>query len=99
MQDNEFEKEVVGRLSNIEARLDMLAKGSEKLSSVNETSLTALQYAKAAHHRLDDYKEMAKKEKETSDRELEKYKESIRWTIGVAVTIASVIAGLVEHFI
>lgn len=97
--DKEFEKEIVGRLSGVEVKLDMLIEDNKKIDNANELAREALLSSKSAHHRIDEYKEGAEKERRDKERAFDKYKESIRWTVGITVTIASVILGLIEHFI
>ncbi|WP_196603421.1 hypothetical protein [Pectinatus haikarae] len=91
--EKEFEKETVSRLSAIETKLDMLvdscAPCRAKMENINDMSHEALQSAKSAHHRLDEHKKEFKKE-------LDAYKESTRWTIGISITIASIIVGIFE---
>lgn len=92
MINENFEKETESRLSRIETKVDMLADLVNKATTANIVATKALEYAKSAHHRIDDRR---KEIKESFD----DYKASIRWDIGIAVTIASIIVGLVEHFI
>ncbi|WP_196602342.1 hemolysin XhlA family protein [Pectinatus frisingensis] len=58
--EKEFEKETVSRLSAIETKLDMLVDSCTpcraKMENINDMSHEALQSAKSAHHRLDDFK-------------------------------------------
>ena len=89
----EFEKETVSRLSAIETKLDMLVDSCipcrARINAANDMAHEALQSAKSAHHRLDEHKKEFKKE-------LDAYKESTRWTIGISITIASIIVGIFE---
>ena len=92
----EFEKETVSRLSAIETKLDMLVDNCTpcrtRINAANDMAHEALQSAKAAHHRLDEHKKEFKKE-------LDAYKESTRWTIGISIAVASSILGLIEWLI
>lgn len=101
--EKDFEKETESRLSRIETKVDMLSETVHKTNAVNSVAIKALEYAKSAHHRIDEHKVEAKENFEAHKRavqeELDEYKASIRWTIGIAVTIASLLVGLVEHFV
>lgn len=56
----EFEKETVSRLSAIETKIDMLVDNCTpcraRINAANDMAHEALQSAKAAHHRIDDFK-------------------------------------------
>ncbi|WP_196595465.1 hypothetical protein [Pectinatus frisingensis] len=60
MSEDGFEKETVSRLSSIEAQLKMLVEAcapcKTRIDHTNDIAHEALQSAKAAHHRIDDFK-------------------------------------------
>lgn len=101
--EKDFEKEAESRLSRIETKVDMLAELVRKATAANAVAIKALEHAKYAHRRIDEHKQEIKEDfeahKKALQEELDEYKASIRWTIGIAVTIASIIVGLVEHFV
>lgn len=92
-ENKEFEKETVSRLSTIETKIDMLvdncAPCRTRINDTNDMAHEALQSAKAAHHRLDEHQKAFKEE-------LDSYKGSTRWAIGISVTITSVIVSIAE---
>ena len=91
-EEKEFEKQTSGRLSAIEAKLDMLITNcvpcKARIDDAIDAAHEALQSAKSAHHRLDEHK-----------KELKEYKESVRWTIGISITISSAVVGFITWLI
>lgn len=88
----DFEKETESRLSRIETKVDMLAELVHKATTANIIATKALECAKSAHHRIDENRQETKED-------FDDYKASIRWTVGITVTIASIIVGVISHFI
>lgn len=96
-------KEILSRLASTETKVDMLTDAINKATSANMVAVKALEYAKSAHHRLDEHRQTQKEDfdeyKRTLKKDLDDYKASIRWTVGITITITSVAVGLIEHFI
>lgn len=80
------------RTASIEGKVDLFIKRNDcldaQLAKLAERIAFNEAAAKSAHKRLDNFEQQRKDDRE-----------SLRWTIGIGVTISGIVCGLLTHFL
>lgn len=93
MGEQEYQRftQVLERLASVEGKLDLFIKNNDyvraAIDKLAERVAQTEAAAKSAHKRMDNFEQTRKEDRE-----------SIRWTIGIGVTISGIICSLLTHF-